>query len=426
MIEIRHFAPDEPRFVAVLERGAAASNVDDVVAPILSAVRDRGDEALFEYMQRLDGIELRPGAVRVSDEEFDAARHAVRGEYAEAFRRAAANVRAFHELQRPTSYTFDVPGGGQLTRRYMPIQRVGVTVPSDVAPLASSLYMNVIPAQVAGVESISIIAAPKQGQVHPLLLFIADELGVRNVYKISGAQGIAALAYGTESVSSVDKIVGPGNAYVQSAKKQVFGRVGIDSLAGPSELAIIADASAPDEFIAADLLAQAEHGTGEEVVLAFVPDEAKAERIRDNLVRLAADQHITNVEAGLQRFGTIFVIDSIDRAVDATNAIAPEHAQVICADAMPVAERLRTAGAVFVGAYTAEALGDYFCGANHVLPTRRTSRFTSGLSVAEFVRAATYVRYDQESVRRASDSVGALAEAEGMLAHALSTKVRAR
>lgn len=427
MIEIRRFRPDEPRYLAAMSRGrAGSSEVDRVAAEIVASVRERGDVALFEHMRRLDGVDLLEQAVRVSDPEFEAVREAVPDGYAEALRQACVNVRAFHEAQRPESYTFSPAGGGLLTRRYMAVQSVGVTVPSGVAPLASSLYMNVIPAQVAGVERISVIAAPRQGRIHPLLLFTAAELGVRDVYKVSGAQGIAALAYGTESVPAVDKIVGPGNAYVQAAKRQVSGHVGIDSFAGPSEIVIVADERTPGAFIAADLAAQAEHGTGEELVLAFVTSERQAHAITGELERLVAEQGVTNARAALERLGTIFVVDSLDEAIDATNAIAPEHAQVACEGADELASRIVTAGAVFVGPYTAEALGDYYCGANHVLPTGRTSRFTSGLTVGEFMRGATYVRYDREAIRRASGSVGVLAEAEGMHAHALSARVRAR
>lgn len=426
MIEIRRFHPEEPRFLAAMDRGAAGSaEIDRVAAEIVASVRERGDHALFEHMLRLDRVDLRREPVRVSDAEFAAARDAVPDGYAEALGQACENVRNFHRKQRPQSYTFTASDGGHLTRRYMPVRSVGVTVPSDVAPLASSLYMNVIPAQVAGVERISIIAAPKRGGIHPLLLFTAEELGVREVFKISGAQGIAALAYGTDSIPAVDKIVGPGNAYVQAAKRQVFGRVGIDSFAGPSEIVILADDSTPSEFLAADLAAQAEHGTGEELVLAFVTSERQATAITEELGRLVDEHDVGNARAALARLGTIFVVDSLDEAVEATNAIAPEHAQVACVGAKDLAPRIVTAGAVFVGTYTAEALGDYYCGANHVLPTRRTSRFTSGLTVSEFMRGATYVEYDHESIQRAAHAVGVLAEAEGMRAHGLSAQVRA-
>ena len=426
MISISPFSFDNPRFVALLEKSRdTPSEVLHTVEEILAAVRAGGDEALFGYMRRYDRIELTGETVRVADEELDEAVQRVPQEFAQAVARACDNLFKFHQHQLPRSYTVPFESSVRLQRVYQPIERVGVCVPGGAAPLASSLYMNLVPALVAGVPEISIISAPRGGRIDDHILFVADYLGVRNVYKVSGAQGVAALAYGTASIPRVDKIVGPGNIYTQTAKRLLYGAVGIDSLAGPSEVAIIADASAPPAYVAADLLAQAEHGSGQETAVAFCTDAAAAEQISAELVRLMRSHDLGDaVSSAHFAYGNIFVVDDLDTALDAVNALAPEHLQLMCEDAEDLIPRVRNAGAIFVGAASPEPVGDYFCGTNHVLPTGGTARFASGLSVMDFVRGVSIVRYTAEALAANQAHIRALADAESLKAHALAVSVR--
>jgi histidinol dehydrogenase len=298
-------------------------------------------------------------------------------------------------------------------------------VPGGSAPLASTLYMNLVPALVAGVPEITIISPPRGGRIDDHILFVADYLGIRNVLKISGAQGVAALAYGTPSVPRVDKIVGPGNIYTQTAKKLLYGAVGIDSIAGPSEVAILADAGTPAAWVAADLLAQAEHGSGQETAVAFCTSEGYAEEISSELVRLMGRLDLGDAPSrALLAYGNIFVVDDMTAAVDAVNMMAPEHLELMCEDAEDLLPMVTTAGAIFVGAHSTEPVGDYFCGTNHVLPTGGTARYSSGLSVGDFLRGVSIVRYTAEALAANGASIRALAEAEGLKAHAMAVSLR--
>ncbi|WP_165227875.1 histidinol dehydrogenase [Aquisphaera insulae] len=426
MIRIHDFRDDHPDFLSLLERGAMPDpKVVAAVAEIVESVRTGGDEALFHHMKRLDGVDLAATGPRVSDADIDAAHRAMPTPLLEAIDAACLNLRRYHERQLPADYRIDGPDGEILERRYRPIATVGVCVPGATAPLLSSLYMNLVPALVAGVPRLVVISAPRNGRVDPAILATAAHLGVREIYAISGAQGVAALAYGTKSVPKVDKVVGPGSIWVSTAKRLVYGVVGIDSIAGPSEIAIIADATASPRNIAIDLLSQAEHGTGQEASVAFVPTRSQAESVRDELNRLARKYDLASaVKPALDRHGALFVVNNLNDAVSAVNKLAPEHVELLGPEAEGLADRLVNFGALFLGEQTPEPVGDYYAGTNHVLPTQGTARFASGLTVADFLRSSSRVRYTSESLARAGDHIRNLAEAEHMRAHRLAVELR--
>jgi histidinol dehydrogenase len=426
LISISPFSFDNPRFRALLEKTRETpAEVVHTVEEILREVRARGDDALFGYMKQYDRVDLTRDSVRVTDEEFDEATQRVSTEFAGALKGAVDNLFKFHQHQLSKSYSVAYADSVRLQRQYSPIERVGICVPGGSAPLASTLYMNLVPALVAGVPEITIISPPRGGRIDDHILFVADYLGIRSVLKISGAQGVAALAYGTPSVPRVDKIVGPGNIYTQTAKKLLYGAVGIDSIAGPSEVAILADAGTPAAWVAADLLAQAEHGSGEETAVAFCTSEEYAEEISSELVRLMGRLDLGDaLSRALLAYGNIFVVDDMTTAVDAVNMMAPEHVELMCEDAEDLLPMVRTAGAIFVGAHSTEPVGDYFCGTNHVLPTGGTARYSSGLSVGDFLRGVSIVRYTAEALAANGASIRALAEAEGLKAHAMAVSLR--
>lgn len=332
----------------------------------------------------------------------------------------------FHRHQLPKGFTETYEDGAVLERRYVPVESVAVTVPGNMAPLVSTLCMNLVPAIVAGVPNIYILTKPgADGTIDKHLLYVADYLNVKNYYKISGSQGLAAVAYGTETVKKVDAITGPGNNFTQMAKKLLFGEVKIDSIAGPSEIAIIADEKANPTFIAADMMSQAEHGTGFEASTAFCLSEKQAMEICAEIVRLCNENGLVDATAKtFENYGDIFIVDSIEEAVEAVNAIAPEHAELLLEDVQDALDKLTNAGAVFVGEYSTEPVGDYFCGTNHILPTCGTARFSSGMSVQEFMRGYSVIQYPENALKENADYIIGLAEAEGMRAHALAVKVR--
>lgn len=426
MVPINLFGFNHPRFTSLLNRHKQIpQDIMDTVTAVINEVKEQGEEALFKYMQKFDNIDLKTAGLQVTDEEFDRAASNIPPEYGQALKEACDNLFRYHQFQLPKSYKVDYPDGVVLERQYKPIERVGVCVPGQAAPLSSTLYMNLIPALVAGVPEISIISTPRNNTINDYILFIADYLGIRNVYKISGAQGIAALAYGTENIPSVDKIVGPGNIYVTTAKRLVYGTVGIDSLAGPSEVAIIADETAPAAYVAADMLSQAEHGTGLEASIVFCLSEDKAKDIKEKLLALVVKNNLEKTVArSLREYGNIFVVEDLQTAIDAVNALAPEHAEVICRDAAYIASSVTNAGAVFVGPYSPEPVGDYYCGTNHVLPTGGTARFSSGLTVMDFMRSYSIINYTQKALEKHQAAIEKLAAPEGMAAHILSLKVR--
>jgi histidinol dehydrogenase len=313
-----------------------------------------------------------------------------------------------------------------MERKYTALNSAAVTVPGNMAPLISTLCMNLVPALVAGVPNIHILTKPRRdGSIDERLLYVADYLGVKNFYKICGSQGLAAVAYGTETVKKVDAITGPGNNYTQMAKKLLFGEVKIDSIAGPSEIAIIADEKVNPTFIAADMMSQAEHGTGFEASTTFCLSWEQAEAIKAEVNCLCAENDLVDVTTkSFTNYGDIFVVNSLEEAVAAVNKLAPEHAEILVEDAESLLPGLTNTGAVFVGAYSTEPVGDYFCGTNHILPTCGTARFSSGMSVQEFLRGYSVIRYPENALKENADAIIELAEAEGMRAHALAVKVR--
>jgi histidinol dehydrogenase len=425
MIQISAFSYDNPRFLNILNRqNGIPQHVVRTVSDIIEDVRVNGDEALNRYMMQFDRIDLTKTDIQVSKEEIENAKRSVSAELKNAVIKACENIKSFHELQLPEDYKVNCDNHVELERRYRPLNRVAVTVPGENAPLLSTVYMNLIPALVAGVPDICIITKPNNGKIHDALLFTADLLNVSSVYKISGAQGIAAMAYGTGRIKKADAIVGPGNIYTQTAKKLVYGTVKIDSLAGPSEIVVIADRTADPSFVAADLLSQAEHGTGYEACTAFCLSISQAEQIKAEAERLLSEHGLNGVMQPLLNYGDIFVVKDLFTAVNAANLIAPEHVELLVEDPEPLTGAIINAGAVFVGAYSPEPVGDYFCGTNHILPTCGTARFSSGLNVMDFLRSYSVIRYTEQALFKNGAYIKSLAEAEGMLAHELAVDVR--
>lgn len=362
----------------------------------------------------------------MTEEEFANAQEKVSEEFKESVKKACDNLFRFHKRQLPLGFSEKYEDGALLERRYIPINSVAVTVPGNMAPLVSTLYMNLIPAIVAGVPNIYILTKPRfDGTIDEHLLYVADYLNVKKFYKLSGSQGLAAVAYGTETVKKVDAIVGPGNNFTQMAKKLLFGEVKIDSLAGPSEIAIIADEDTNPTFIAADMMSQAEHGTGFEASTTFCLFETQAQKIKEEIIRLCEENNLINTTMKtFENYGDIFVVDSIQEAIDAVNKIAPEHAELLLNDSEAALTKLTNVGAVFVGEYSTEPVGDYFCGTNHILPTCGTAKFSSGMSVQEFMRGYSVIKYPESTLKNNAEYIIQLAESEGMKAHALAVKVR--
>lgn len=427
MITISKFGYENPRFLNLLSRRSSIpEEVETTVKEVLKQVKTNGDEALYAYMHKFDHVDIKQIGLFVSEEEFADARKKVSDSFKEAVKLACDNIFQFHKRQLPQNYYENYNNGVVLERKYVPINSVAVTVPGDKAPLISSLYMNLIPAIVAGVPNIYILTKPRiDGTIDEHLLYVADYLNVKNYYKISGSQGIAAVAYGTKTVKKVDAITGPGNIYTQMAKKMLFGEVKIDSIAGPSEIAIIADEYANPTFIAADMLSQAEHGTGFEASTAFCLSEEQALNIREEIIRLSEENNLyAATQRSLENYGDIFVVDTIEEAVDAVNRIAPEHVELLIDNSEDVLDLLTNAGAVFVGGYSTEPVGDYFCGTNHILPTCGTARFSSGVSVLDFIRSYSVIRYTEKALKDNANHIMELAKCENLSAHALAVKVR--
>ena len=427
MVTISKFSYENPRYVNLLKRRSSIpEEVETTVIDVLKNVKSKGDEALYSYMRKFDNVDINEIGLFVSEEEFANAQEKVSEEFKESVKKACDNLFRFHKRQLPLGFLEKYEDGALLERKYIPINSVAVTVPGNMAPLVSTLYMNLIPAIVAGVPNIYILTKPRfDGTIDEHLLYVADYLNVKKYYKLSGSQGLAAVAYGTETVKKVDAIVGPGNNFTQMAKKLLFGEVKIDSLAGPSEIAIIADEDANPTFIAADMMSQAEHGTGFEASTTFCLSETQAQKIKEEIIRLCEDNNLVNATIKtFENYGDIFVVDSIQEAVDAVNEIAPEHAELLLNDYEPVLTKLTNVGAVFIGEYSTEPVGDYFCGTNHILPTCGTAKFSSGMSVLEFMRGYSVIKYPESALKNNADYIIQLAESEGMKAHALAVKVR--
>ena len=427
MVTISKFSYENPRFLNLLSRRSSIpEEVEITVKEVLKNVKEQGDEALYSYMKKFDCVDINEIGLFVSDKEFEEAKEKVSEEFKKSVAKACDNLFRYHKRQLPTGYTEKYEDGAMLERKYVPVNSVAVTVPGNMAPLVSTLCMNLIPAIVAGVPNIYILTKPRaDGTIDEHLLYVADYLKVKNYYKLSGSQGLAAVAYGTETVKKVDAITGPGNNFTQMAKKLLFGEVKIDSIAGPSEIAIIADEQANPTFIAADMMSQAEHGTGFEASTTFCLSESQAQKIKSEIIRLCEENNLVDAtKKSFENYGDIFVVDSIEEAIDAVNEIAPEHAELLLENCETALTKLTNAGAVFVGEYSTEPVGDYFCGTNHILPTCGTARFSSGMSVQEFMRGYSVIQYPENALKSNADYIIELAESEGMRAHSLAVKVR--
>ncbi len=405
-------------------KAEADAEVTEIVRRILRDVEREGDKALFEYTRRLDGFDLNESNIRVTKREIKEAYDAVPRELIRTLEKSSANIATFHSMQKRQNY--ECGSDGAVTGRLViPMQRAGVYVPGGKAAYPSSVLMNIIPAKIAGVGQIVMVTPPgKTGQIEPLTLIAADMAGADLILKIGGAQAVAALAYGTDSVPKADVITGPGNAYVAAAKREVFGTAGIDMIAGPSEVLIIADETANPAYVAADFLSQAEHDEQAASIL-LTPSQTFAEKAETEIMRqLALLPRRGIAEKSVADFGTIIVTDTLEQAFDIANQIAPEHLEVLTENPKRHLGKIRNAGAVFLGAYSPEPLGDYFAGPNHVLPTSGTARFSSALSVDNFVKTTNYVCYDEKALRSCYDDIARFAQAEGLYAHSRSVTIR--
>ena len=394
------------------------------VGSIIDDVRRRGDAALIDYAAQFDNCVMQASELRISEEELRHIASNVDTKLPEALSEAIRNVRRFHEHEQQHSWEIETEYGVRLGQSIRPIERVGLYVPGGTASYPSSVVMNVVPAQVAGVQRIVVATPPRSLRESPAVAAALLQLGVSEVYAVGGAQAIAALAYGTGTVPRVDKITGPGNRYVAAAKKLVFGAVGIDSIAGPSEVVIIADDMARSEFVAADLLAQAEHGEDASAVL-VTTSERLANEVAAQLSRQAELLPRRGVvEKSLAQYGVILIVTDLDEACSLVNELAPEHLEIVTRDNDAVAARILHAGAIFFGPYTPEVVGDYFAGPNHVLPTAGAARFSSALGVHDFVKRTSVLRYSREALTHSAEKIAALAKAEGLDGHARSAVIR--
>lgn len=398
---------------------------EKAVADILENVKSRKDEALFDYTKRFDKVEITKDTIRVTDEEINEAYAAIDEDLIDVIRKALVRIRAFHEKQRLNSWFDTTTDGTMLGQKVTALNRVGVYVPGGKAVYPSSVLMNIVPAKVAGVNKIIMVSPPgKDGKLNPATLVAAHEAGADEVYKVGGAQAIAALAYGTESIPKVDKIVGPGNIFVALAKKAVYGNVSIDSVAGPSEILVLADETANPRYVAADLLSQAEHDELASAVLVTTSETLAAaveKEIKDFLEVLSRREIM---EKSLENFGYILIADTMDEAIEAVNEIASEHLEIVTKDPFLAMTKIRNAGAIFIGEYSSEPLGDYFAGPNHVLPTNGTAKFFSPLSVDDFIKKSSIVYFSREALEPLHKDIMKFAKAEQLTAHANSIGVR--
>ncbi|BAU26609.1 histidinol dehydrogenase [Aneurinibacillus soli] len=393
------------------------------VLDILAQVKQNGDQAVLDYTARFDGITL--DRMRVSEAEFAEAEQNISPEVREAIEAAAINIRDYHSRQMRQSWMTTKESGTMLGQLIRPLQRVGLYVPGGTAAYPSSVLMNAIPAQVAGVEEIAMVTPPgKDGKVNPGVLVAAQTLGVTEIYKVGGAQAIAALTYGTETIKPVDKIVGPGNIYVALAKREVFGLVDIDMVAGPSEIVVLADNTANPGYVAADLLSQAEHDAMASSVL-VTPSRTLAKAVQQEVEKqLAVLPRREIAEKSIRDHGAICIVDSLEQGIDVVNRLAPEHLEVVVEDAMEYVGKLKNAGAIFLGAYSSEPVGDYFAGPNHVLPTNGTARFSSPLNVDDFLKKTSLISYSRQDLLANGQKIVALARQEGLEAHARAIQMR--
>ena len=395
------------------------------VADILANVKEKGDEALFSYTKKFDKVEVTPETIRVTEEEIEEAYKAVDASLLEVIRKALVNIRSYHEKQRQNSWFTSTENGTMLGQKVTPLNRVGVYVPGGKAVYPSSVLMNIVPAKVTGVPHIVMTTPPgKDGKVNPSTLVAAKEAGADEIYKVGGAQAIGALAYGTASIPKVDKIVGPGNIFVALAKKAVYGHVSIDSIAGPSEILVLADETANAHYVAADLLSQAEHDEMASAILITTSTELaqNVEKEIEGYLKVLSRKEI--IEKSLENFGYILIAEDMDEAIEAANEIASEHMEIVTKNAFEVMMKVRNAGAIFIGEYSSEPLGDYFAGPNHVLPTNGTAKFFSALSVDDFIKKSSIVYYSRSALQEIHKDIIQFASSEQLTAHANSIAVR--
>ena len=421
MIRILNY--NEVSYDEIFARFEPTASVEDIVADIIAAVRVQGDKALFDYTARFDKAQL--SDLRVSAEEIAEALDAVEPEFVAILQKAAANIRKFHEAQKRTSFIINDADGVVMGQKIIPVDRAGLYVPGGTAAYPSTVLMDAIPAKIAGVREVVMVTPPSaDGKVNPAILAAAHVAGVDRIYKVGGAQAIAALAYGTESIPKVDKIVGPGNAFVAEAKKQVFGKVSIDMIAGPSEILIVADGKSNPKYVAADLLSQAEHDKNASAVL-VTDSAALAQAVSDELERqIPLLDRCEIARASIDNNGKIIVADTPDVVIDIANEIAPEHLELCVDNPFDYLDKIRHAGSVFMGRNCPEALGDYLAGPNHTLPTSGTAKFSSPLSVDDFIKKTQYTYFTADALKAVAYDVAAFAKKEGLTAHAKSAVIR--
>lgn len=400
------------------------TDVNDQVAAIVDQVRIEGDQALFDLTQKFDRFDLSKSGIKITADEIAAAKSQCDSDTLRALELAAERIRAYHAHQMPEDLGYIDEAGVKLGYRWTPVQAAGLYVPGGTASYPSSVLMNAIPANVAGVDRLAMVVPTPDGVLNPLVLAAADLAGVDDVYRVGGAQAIAALAYGTQTIAPVDKIVGPGNAYVATAKRQVFGVVGIDMIAGPSEILVVADAQNNPSWIAADLLSQAEHDVASQSIL-VTDDAAFAEQVCQ-----AVEAHLTTLprseiaRTSWNDYGAVIIVENLEQSISIVDRVAPEHLELAVENAESLSAKIRNAGSVFLGAYTPEAMGDYMAGPNHVLPTARSARFSSGLGVLDFMKRTSIIRMDATSLATIGPAAARIARAEGLEAHALSIDIR--
>ena len=407
----------------IFARENPASGVEGIVAQIIADVINRGDEALFEYCRKFDKAELT--SLQVTPEEMDEAYSEVEPEFIEILEKAAANIRAFHEKQKREGFVIEDQDGIILGQKIIPIEKAGLYVPGGTAAYPSTVLMDAIPAKIAGCSEIVMVSPPNsEGRLNPAILAAARVAGVDRIFKVGGAQAIAALAYGTESIPKVDKIVGPGNAFVAEAKKQVFGKVSIDMIAGPSEILVVADCLSDASIVAADMLSQAEHDKMASAVL-VTDSETLAAAVSAEIERqIPLLDRAEIARASIDTNGKIIIVHNIDEAIDITNEIAPEHLELSVDNAFELLDGVKNAGSVFLGRSCPEALGDYFAGSNHTLPTSGTARFSSPLSVDDFIKKSQFIYYSEDALEAVAEDVAAFARKEGLTGHARSALIR--
>ena len=398
---------------------------EEAVRSIIDEVKELGDKALIKYTKKFDGVTIKADEIKVTSKEINEAYKIISDEYLRTLKTAIRNITAYHKRQKADEWFETLPDDVILGMRNIPIDKVGVYVPGGTASYPSSVLMNIIPAQVAGVKEIAMATPPnKEGKCDPYVLVAAAEVGVGNIYKVGGCQAIAALAFGTETVPKVDKIVGPGNLYVTIAKKIVFGHVGIDKLAGPSDILIIADEDSEPQFIAADMLSQAEHDKDSMAILVSTSMDVAKRTLKEIERQIKKLKRIKIIKASIEKNGAIFVVDGLKKAVEISNKIAPEHLEILSGPPQNILEKISNAGAVFLGPHSPVVVGDYIAGPNHVLPTSGAARFSSPLSVYDFIKKQSIVGYTKPALKSILNDIMVFTEVEGLDAHGRSAEIR--